>query len=120
MTFFFGLLDVVLTMIIFYDTLSLVYQFRNEGSCDKREYQRICFTWLIFLTFCNYLSCDRKGFLGTLIRLIIFSGKAFIALPVLGGTMKIYKYLFDDGNLEKWYKKVEDLVKSKICKSHSS
>ena len=116
MTFFFGLLDIVLTAIVLFDTLSLIYQFRNEGSCDKKEYTRICFTWIIFLSLCNFLSCDRKGFFGTLIRLIIFGMKAFIVLPVLGGTMKIHKYLFEDGNAKKWYKKAEDFIKSKLLK----
>ena len=76
-----------------------------------------------FITICNFFSCDKKGFIGTLGRLIIFLTKAFVTLPALGGTMKLDKYLFEDGNAERYFKKIEELVRSKICKSgkfHSS
>ena len=123
MTFFFSLLDIVLTSILIFDTLGLVYCYRKNNTCDSREYTRICFSWILFLTICNFCSCDKKGFIGTLGRLIIFLAKAFVTLPVLDGTMKLDKYLFEDGNAERFYKKIEELVKSKICrgdKFHSS
>ena len=113
MTFLFGLLDVLLTTVLLFDSLGLAYQFRKEGSVDKKEYIRVCFTWLLFLTLCSLLSCEKKGFLGTIIRLVFFGVKAFIALPILGGTLKIYKYLIEDGNAELMYKN----IKSKVCKT---
>ena len=123
MTFFFSLLDIVLTSVLIFDTLGLVYCYRKNNTCDRKEYTRICFSWILFLTICNFFSCDKKGFIGTLGRLIIFLAKAFVTLPALGGTMKLDKYLFEDGNAERYFKKIEELVKSKICKSgkfHSS
>ena len=115
MTFFFGLLDLVLTTIMLFDTLGLAYQFRKEGKSDPKEYVRVCLSWIFFLTICNLFSCNKKGFFGTIIRLIIFGAKAFFALPILGGTLKAYKFLIEDGNAEKYYQKVEQLVKSKLC-----
>ena len=115
MSFFFGLLDVLLTSIMLFDTLGLAYQFRKEGTCDKNDYLRICLSWILFLTICNLFSCNRKGFLGVVFRLIIFAAKAFVTIPVIGGTLKIHKYLIEDGNAEKCYKKVKDIVKSKLC-----
>ena len=120
MTFFFGLLDVVLTSILIYDTLGFVYLSRKGKSCDIREYTRICFSWILFLTLCNFFSCNRKGFFGTLIRIIIFGAKSFVTLPVLDGTMKINKFLFDDGNAKKYYEKIKGIIESKISKSHSA
>ena len=115
MSFVFGLLDFVLTAVLLFDTLGLIYQFRKSMSVKPKEYVRICFSWILFLTISSLFSCERKGFLGTLIRLIIFASKAFVTLPILGGTMKIHKYLIDDKNAEKYIKKVTDLINSKVC-----
>ena len=114
MTFFFSLLDVILTTVLLFDTLGLAYQFRNEGQCDPKEYVRVCLSWIFFLTICSLLSCNKKGFFGLLIRLFIFVAKAFFALPILGGTLKVYKFLIEDGNAEKYYEKVVGIVKSKL------
>ena len=115
MSFVFGLLDFVLTLVLLFDTLGLIYQFRKSKSVEPKEYVRICFSWILFLTIGSLFSCERKGFFGTLIRLIIFAAKAFVTLPILGGTMKVHKYLIDDENAEKYIKKVTDLVNSKLC-----
>ena len=115
MSFVFGLLDFVLTAVLLFDTLGLIYQFRKSMSVEPKEYVRICFSWILFLTIGSLFSCERKGFFGTLIRLIIFGAKAFVTLPILGGTMKVHKYLIVDGNAEKYIKKVTDLINSKVC-----
>jgi hypothetical protein len=82
-------------------------------SVSPKEYVRICFSWILFLTIGSLFSCERKGFFGTLIRLIIFASKAFVTLPILGGTMKVHKYLIDDGNADKYINKVTEFIKSK-------
>ena len=113
MSFVFGLLDFVLTAVLLFDTLGLIYQFRKSISVSPNEYVRICFSWILFLTIGSLFSCERKGFFGTLIRLIIFASKAFVTLPILGGTMKVHKYLIDDGNVDKYINKVTEFIKSK-------
>ena len=113
MSFVFGLLDFVLTAVLLFDTLGLIYQFRKSMSVTLKEYVRICFSWILFLTIGSLFSCERKGFFGTLIRLIIFASKAFVTLPILGGTMKVHKYLIDDGNADKYINKVTEFIKSK-------
>ena len=118
MTFFFGLLDVILTSVLLFDTLGLAFQFRKDGSCDTKEYVRVCLSWILFLTICNLFSCERKGFVGILIRLIIFLAKASVSLPIIGGTLKIYKYLIEDRNAELIYQKVSGIVSSKLNKGN--
>ena len=118
MTFFFGLLDVILTSVLLFDTLGLAFQIRKEGSCDTKEYVRVCLSWILFLTICNLFSCERKGFFGILIRLIIFLAKASVSLPIIGGTLKIYKYLIEDRNAELIYQKVSGIVSSKLNKGN--
>ena len=116
MSFIFGLLDVVLTAVMLFDTLGIIYQFRKNIPVNPKEYIRICFSWILFLAICSLFSCDRKGFFGTLIRLIILFSKIFVTIPILGGTNKIHKYLIEERNAEKYYKKVVELIKSKLCK----
>ena len=116
MSFIFGLLDVVLTAVMLFDTLGIIYQFRKNIPVNPKEYIRICFSWILFLAICSLFSCDRKGFFGTLIRLIILFSKIFVTIPKLGGTNKIHQYLIEEGNAEKYYKKVVELIKSKLCK----
>ena len=111
MSFVFGLLDMLLTAVMLFDTLGLIYQFR-KSSVDPKEYVRVCFSWILFLTISTLFSCSWKGFFGTLIRLIIFLAKAAVTIPLLGGTMKIHKYLITDGNAEKYINLVYEKIKS--------
>ena len=120
MSFIFGLLDLVLTAVMIFDTLGIIYQFRKNIDVKSEEYIRICFSWILFLTICSLFSCDRKGIFGTLFRLIILFSKIYVTIPILRGTKKIHKYLIEDGNAEKYYKKVVELAKSKLCKGSRS
>ena len=113
MTLFFGILDVLLTTIMLFDTLGLVYQFRKNNTCNEKEYIRVCLSWILFLTICNLFSCEKKGAFGSIIRLIIFFAKLFVVLPILGGTLRFHKYFIEDKNAEKWYQ----FLKAKICKN---
>ena len=113
MTLFFGILDVLLTTIMLFDTLGLVYQFRKNNTCSQNEYIRVCLSWILFLTISNLFSYEKKGFFGTTVRLIIFLAKLFVVLPILGGTLRIHKYFIEEKNAEKWY----ELIKAKICKN---
>ena len=113
MSLLFNFLDLVLILIMLYDTLGLIYQFRkSKESVKSQEFIRISFSWILFLTIYNTFSCSWKGFFGTLIRLIIFLAKAAVTIPLLGGTMKIHKYLIIDGNAEKYINLVYEKIKS--------
>ena len=120
MSLLFGFLDLVLILIMLFDTLGLIYQFRkNKENVKPPEYIRICFSWILFLTIYNTFSCSWKGFFGTLIRLILFAAKAYVTIPILGGSLKLHKILIDDGKAEECFNKTLNLVKSKICKCES-
>ena len=119
MTLFFGILDLLLTTIMLFDTLGLVYQFRKNNTCSEKEYIRVCLSWILFLTLSNLFSCEKKGFFGTTVRLIVFLAKLFVVLPILGGTLRFHKYFIVDKNAEKWCQ----FLKSKIfknCKDNSA
>ena len=113
MTLFFGILDTLLSTIMLFDTLGLVYQFRKNNTCEEKEYIRVCLSWILFLTINNFFSCEKKGFFGSMVRLTIFFAKLFVVLPILGGTLKFHKYFIEEKNAEKWY----ELIKAKIIKN---
>ena len=121
MSIFFSFLDILLILIMLFDTLGLIYLFRKQGisAVKKDEYIRVCFSWILFLTLYNIFSCNCAGFFGTLIRLIIFCAKAFVTIPLLGGTMKIRKYLIIDGKGKEYLDKVCGIIKSKLCKCNN-
>ena len=116
MSFIFGFLDVLLTTILLYDTLSLAYQIRKDGESDTKDYVRVCLSWILFLTICNLFTCERKGLFGALIRILFFFAKACVTIPKLGGTLRLYDYLIEKGKAKEWYYTIEGLVKSKLCK----
>ena len=115
MTFFFGIIDLLLTSVLLFDTLGLAYQYRNKSkeTLDQKEYIRVCLSWILLLTINNFLSCEKKSFFGTICRLIILGAKLFVVLPVLGGTLKFYQFFIVEKRAEKWF----ELLKSKICKN---
>ena len=78
-----------------YDNLGIIYQFR-KSSIEPKEYSRIWFSWMLFLLI-SVFSFSWKGFFGTLIRLIILLAKIYETIPIFGGSLKIHKYLIEDG-----------------------
>ena len=116
MSFLFGFLDLVLTAVLLFDTLGLVYHYRKIGDCDKRDYTRVCYSWILFFTFSKLLTCNWKGFFGTLFRLLIFGAKAFVTIPKIDGTMKLNKYFIEDKNGERIFNQVVGLIQSKLNK----
>ena len=119
MTLFFGILDTLLSIIMLFDTLGLVYQFRKNNTCEEKEYIRVCLSWILFLTINNFFSCEKRGFFGSMIRLTIFLAKLFVVLPILGGTLRFHKYFIMDKNAEKWCQFLKSKI-CKICKDNSS
>ena len=112
MTLFFGLIDILLSTILLFDTLGLAYQFRIKNTCNEKDYLRVCLSWILFLTISNLFTCEKKGLLGTVIRLLILFSKLYVVLPILGGTLKLYKYFIEDKNAQLLFEK----IKSKVCK----
>ena len=100
MSIIFSIFDIILTFIMLYDSLGLVYQFRRNIEIQKKDYYRICFSWVLFLTICKIFICDKEGKLGSIIRIIILVLKLFVAIPIFKGTMIIYSKFIENGKLE--------------------
>ena len=117
MSFLVGFFDMVLIVIMLFDTLGLIYQFRkSKENVKKDDYIRIYFSWILFLTIYSTFSCSWKGFFGTLIRLILFAAKAYVTIPICGGSLKLHKILIEDGKAEEYFYKVLNMAKAKLCK----
>ena len=121
MSFFFGFLDMLLTTILLFDTLGLAYVIRKEGEdkCDKKDYVRVCLSWILFLTICKLFTVNGKGYFYAFIRLILFVAKAYVTLPICKGTLKIHEYLIEKEKAKEWYYKIVGFVKSKLSKERS-
>ena len=108
MSFLYGLFDFFLMSLITLDTLGLVGQFREKKAPDTKDYTRVCFTWIFFLTLKSFTPTAGEGFFIKLIRILFLLGKVFVVLPLLGGTMMIYN------KAPEVIKKGVDFAKSKI------
>ena len=108
MSFLYGLVDLLLTALITLDTLGLVGQYNQKKSPESKDYVRVCFTWIFFLTLKSFTPTAGEGFFIKLIRILFLLGKVFVILPLLGGTMMIYN------KAPEVIKKGVDFAKSKI------
>ena len=120
MSILFSFLDMLLIIIMLFDTLGLIYQFRKKYEIKSQEYIRIYSSWILFLVIYNTFSCNWKGFFGTLIRLLLFAAKVYVTIPIINGSSKIHKFLIDDDNAKIYFNKILDMLKSKCCKSGKS
>ena len=108
MSFLYGLVDLLLTALITLDTLGLVGQLRNKKSTDSKDYTRVCFTWIFYLTLKSFTPNAGEQFYRKLIRVVFLLAKVYVTLPILGGTMMIYN------QAPKLISKVVDFAKSKV------
>ena len=103
MSFLFGFLDMLLIIIMLFDTLGLIYLFRKKETVSPDEYNRVCFSWILFLIIYNIFSCSWTGFFGTLFRLIFFAAKAYVTIPKLGGATKLHKILIEQDQAKQYF-----------------
>ena len=103
MSFLFGFLDMLLIIIMLFDTLGLIYLFRKKETVSPDEYNRVCFSWILFLIIYNLFSCSWTGFFGTLFRLIFFAAKAYVTIPKLGGATKLHKILIEQDQAKQYF-----------------
>ena len=114
--FLFIILDFLLMLIMLYDTLGLIYQFRTKADVKPEDYIRIYSSWILFLIIYNLFSCSWKGSFGLLIQLILFVAKAYVTIPKFKGSLKIHKHLIEDEKGKEYFYKVYGLICSKLDK----
>ena len=116
MYYLFCFLDTLLMGIMLFDTLGVIYLFRKKENVSKNEYNRVCTSWILFLTIYNLFSCRWRGVIGTLIRLIMFVAKAYVTIPKLGGAEKLHKILIEKDQALNYFNSFKDKIMGILCK----
>ncbi|MCQ2821153.1 MAG: hypothetical protein MJ252_28165 [archaeon] len=114
MGFFYYLVDAVLSVLLSLDTLALIYQIRKDGKCEKEDYTRVSFTWVLFIFLKSIFTCAGKGFLCNLFGMIGLILKVAVVIPKLGMSNKVYKKLIEEKKGEQMLQGALDFVKNKF------
>jgi hypothetical protein len=116
MSFLLQLAEFVLLSIVTLDTLGFIAELRkNSAKTDKRDYVRVCFTW-VFLLALRSLACGLCccGYFGGLFKMLFFGGKVYVSVPAIGGTETLYNLLVEQNVLKEYFTQAVQLVNSKV------
>jgi len=116
MSFLFQLAEFVLLSVLALDTLGFLAELRkNSSKADRKDYVRLCFTWVFFLVL-RALSCHTccMGYFSGLFKMLFFAAKVYITVPLLGGTEILYTLLVEQNVMKTYLLQAYTLVKAKI------
>jgi hypothetical protein len=115
MAFLFGLIEILLLSIVILDTLGFIIQNkRNPNNSNPRDYNRLIFTWTFFLAIKAMTCCSSGGILGNFVGMLGLLAKAYISIPLLGGTEKLYDLLVENNYFGNTIKKYVSAIKSRL------
>jgi len=115
MSFLYSLFDLVLLLVVTFDTLGFVAQNRkNPSASDARDFRRLCFTWVFYLAVRSLLCTSCTGFLGSLFGLASLVAKAYISVPLLRGTETLYTQLVENNVAKTYLDTLVTLVRQKL------
>lgn len=116
MSFLLGLVDLLLLVVVLYDTLGYIAQNRKDPQkSEQHDYHRICFTWVFYLAVKSVVCSSCTGYMGGLLYLLSIVFKAYISLPVLNGTDKLYHLLIEQNVLKSYFEKLTSTIKDKVA-----
>jgi hypothetical protein len=115
MAFLFGLIEIILLAIVVLDTLGfLIQNKRKPDDSNPHDYNRLIFTWTFFFVFKALTCCSGSGLISGFFALLGLLAKAYISIPLLGGTQKLYDVLVRDNSFGIAAKKYIHLIKEKL------
>ncbi len=116
MSFILCLLDFLLLAVVLVDTLGFIVQNRkNPSSSNQQEYHRLCFTW-VFYSVIKSLTCSTcTGMIGSFLCLLFLLVKAYISLPILNGTEKLYTVLIEQNAGRQYIEGLVNTLKQKMA-----
>ena len=112
MAFIFFLVDTLVLALMTLDTLSLLVQLRKTNKCDSQDYTRVIFTWIFVLTVRALTTCSCTGLIANFFKLLGMVAKLYLAVPLLGGSNKLYDILITQNKGAEYYQKAIELVKT--------
>lgn len=112
MAFIFFFVDLIVLAFMSLDTLILLNQLRKKDMCDADDYKRVIFTWIFVLTVRSLTCCSCTGLIANFFKLIGTVAKIYLAIPLLGGTNKLYDFLITQNKGEEYYNKAVEVIKT--------
>jgi hypothetical protein len=116
MSFILGLVDLLLLVVVLYDTLGfIVHNRKNPLSSNQQDYHRLCFTWIFYLAIRSLICSSCTGYIGSLLYLLSLGAKAYISLPMLHGTEKLYTLLVEQNVVRHYLEGLAQNLKQKVA-----
>jgi hypothetical protein len=104
MGYIFSILEIVLLALLSFDTLGfLVAQKKNNANVNISDYHRLCFTWVFFFALRAICPCG-NGFFSNIVQMLTLFAKAYITIPMLGGTEKLYRSIVEENIFSQYIK----------------
>lgn len=112
MAFLFFIVDLLVLALMTLDTLSLLMQLRKKNMCEAKDYTRVIFTWIFVLTVRSLTCCSCTGLIANFFKLLGTVAKVYLAVPLLGGSNKLYDILITQNKGAEFYQKAVEIVKA--------
>lgn len=117
MAFILNLVEFLLMAIVSLDTLGFVVQMRknpNAANANVKDFNRLCFTWVFFFVL-RALTCSScNGYIGSFLCMLTLIAKAYISIPLLHGTEKLYHLFIEENLLGNYVKNIGNIVKERL------
>ena len=112
MAFIFCLVDTLVLALMTLDNLSLLVQIRKTNKSETQDYTRVIFTWIFVLVVRSLTTCSCTGLIANFIKLLGMVAKIYLAVPLFGGSNKLYDILITQNKGVEYYQKAVELVKA--------
>lgn len=112
MAFIFFLVDTLVLALMILDTLSLLVQIKKTNKSETQDYIRVIFTWIFVLAVRSLTTCSCTGLIANFIKLLGMVAKIYLAVPLLGGSNKLYDFLITQNKGVEYYQKALEIVKA--------
>lgn len=118
MAFLLNLIEFVLLGLVTFDALGFIVQNRkNSEQSSQQDYKRSCFT-LVFFFILKALTCSScTGYIGNFICMLTLLAKAYVSLPILKGTDKLYHLFIEQNAGAAYLKTLVNTIKEKTGNS---
>ena len=77
------LLNSLLTAILAYDSLSLLYQIRKTKQCEENDFRRVCLSWVFFIGINRLIEILGCGLLGYIFYIPLNILKIIVKLQII-------------------------------------
>jgi hypothetical protein len=114
MAFLLNLVELLLLGIVALDTLGFIAQNRKAPlNSNSKDFTRVCFTWVFFLTLRSLTCASCGGVLGSFYGMLLLLGKAYVSIPLFRGTEKLYNCLIEENAAGHYLRRIVSMIKDR-------